>query len=92
MTETSQVVCDACGNDLTYTGNSEDYYLVLSSASKLPWYLREGERGGFVTDMAIAPPMAKTGHFCGHKCLEDWIERRRQERDAKAAERAGRSS
>ena len=69
---TRQVICDACGKDLTYTGNCEDYYLVVSSASKEPWYRREGKRGGFVTSMGKYPPVDREHDFCGLDCLDLW--------------------
>jgi hypothetical protein len=74
MTEVSKITCDQCDNDLTYTENCEDYYVVLGNGSKSPWYLRDGRRGGAVTAMAIAPPIkGGTKHFCGVGCLAAWL-------------------
>lgn len=66
---TTTILCDSCGNDLTYTGNCEDYYLTLASASK--W-----QRGGSVTLMAISPPTDRDYTFCGLTCLDLWTARR----------------
>lgn len=79
--QTNEIKCDECGRDLTYTGNCEDYYLVLSSGSKAPWYAKDGSRGGFVTAMAIYPPVDRTYHFCGLDCMDSWRDKAR----AKAA-------
>lgn len=76
-----QVICDACGEDLTYTGNCEDYYLVVTSASKQPWYLRDGLRGGAVTSMAIRPPVEQERDFCGLACLDLWRARENYARE-----------
>jgi hypothetical protein len=75
MTETREIKCDACGADLTYTGNCEDYYLVLSNAAMAPWYAKEGYRGGAVTAMAVSPAIKQTQHFCGLHCLDRWRDR-----------------
>lgn len=84
MAETTEIKCDQCGKDLTYTGNCQDYYLVLGSASKAPWFLKDGERGGVLTSMAIRPPVSRTHHFCGFGCLDAW----RDEARARSAEAA----
>lgn len=69
MTRTTEIICDGCGADLTYTGNCEDYYLVVKSASKL-------SRGGFVTEMAKYPPIKREHDFCDLVCLDHWRARR----------------
>jgi hypothetical protein len=70
--QTHKIECDECGADLTYTGNCEDYYLVLGNASK-------GHRPGTyaVTSMAISPPLKQEHHFCGLKCMDQWRDRQR---------------
>ena len=75
MGRTEQIICDSqhCQKDLTYTGNCEDYRLVLRSQSKTPWYVREGRSGGAVTAMAITPPVARPYYFCGLECLKQWF-------------------
>ena len=67
-----KIICDGCGADLTYTGNSVDYYLILYYASKIPRYMKNGETGGAVTDMMIQPPIKKAAYFCGLGCLDKW--------------------
>lgn len=73
MSQTIEVFCDNCGTDLTYTGNCEDYRLVLGSQPKAPWYVKEGRSGGAVTAMAIPDPMPLPRHFCKRACLKDWL-------------------
>lgn len=65
MSITTEVTCDQCGADLTATGNCEDWRLVLT-------YEGKQIRGGMVTAMAISPPVDRTYHFCGLKCLDAW--------------------
>ncbi len=77
MSRVVEISCDGCGRDIAYTGNSEDYYLVLGYDAKSPWYLKEGLRGGVVTDMAIAPPLDRQHHFCDLICMDHWSNRRR---------------
>ena len=67
--KTTTIICDSCGKDLTFTGNCEDYYLTVASASK--W-----KRGNFVTLMAISPPLDREHTFCGLSCLDLWTARR----------------
>lgn len=70
MSATTQILCDACGEDLTYTGNSMDYNLLLASQSKAHY------PGSYVvTDMAIPNPMPKAKHFCDLRCLKAWLDR-----------------
>jgi hypothetical protein len=73
--ETTEIKCDQCGEDITYTGNSVDYRLILGFQSKDPWYLKEGLRGGAVTDMMISPPLNRAYHFCGTSCLAVWAQK-----------------
>lgn len=68
--QTTEIKCDQCAKDLTYTGNCEDYYLTLHSSSK-------ASRGGCVTLMAIRPPIGRAHHFCGLSCLDKWRDRER---------------
>lgn len=70
---TTEIKCDNCEADVTYTGNSVDYRIVLGSESKSPWYEREGKSGGAVTDMMIYDPFPKTRHFCSTTCLAVWV-------------------
>lgn len=69
----SPIICNACGKDVTSTGNCEDWRLALTAQAKLPWYVAEGLGGGMVTTMAIPKPLNGTKHFCDLGCLEKWI-------------------
>ncbi len=71
--EIAPVLCDGCGADITDTGNSVDYRLVLRSESKMPWYVRQGLDSGMVTDMHIPDPLPSNKHFCGLRCLHRWV-------------------
>lgn len=71
MVETNKIECDECSRNLTYTGNCEDYYIVLGNASK------SSRNAGIVTLMAISPPLKRTHHFCGLTCLDQWRDRAR---------------
>lgn len=62
--KTVTIICDACGSDLTRTGNSVDYRLVVTSEG-IP------SGGGAVTDWGASPPVKRAYHFCGLKCLRD---------------------
>lgn len=64
------ITCDACGHDLTATGNSIDWRLSLTAE-------RKPSRGGFVTDMMIYPAIKHDMHFCGLPCLDLWRDRER---------------
>lgn len=74
MPKEIKIICDCCANDLTYTSNYEDYYLVLSSSHKLPWFAQKGERSGAVTCMLIEPPIKENRYFCGLECLNKWMQ------------------
>lgn len=67
--EHHKVTCDHCGADLTSTGNSVDYRLVLDS-ERIPL------RGSTCTDMMIYPPIDRAAHFCGTACLFRWLKPR----------------
>lgn len=68
MTSQTKITCDGCGNDLTSTGNSIDYRLLLAN-ERLPI------RGTTCTDMMIYPPIEGDAHFCGLWCLHTWLTR-----------------
>jgi len=69
----SEIICDGCDADLTYTGNSVDYRLVLTTEGKTPWFVREGLTIGAMTDVNLEPPIKRTHHFCGIPCLIKWL-------------------
>lgn len=77
MGEQVKITCDSCERDLTYTGNCEDYRLILSYESKLPWYYEHGETCGAVTDMGILPPINRKHVFCDMGCLEKWMDKKK---------------
>lgn len=72
MAKTVTITCDGCGKDLTYSGNSVDYRLVLGNENK-------PSRGGLVTAMMKYPPVTHTHYFCDLRCLDLWSDRRRHE-------------
>lgn len=72
MSATHNVKCDGCGADITYTGNSVDYRIVLANEG-VP--IRPGIYA--VTDMGIYPSLDHSHHFCGLGCLDHWSDRRR---------------
>jgi len=77
MQET-KITCDGCGNDLTYTGNEEEYRLALNLERKTihPDIT-------YVTSMYFIPPIKKNKHFCGIECIEKWLEQNRQNQQAR---------
>jgi hypothetical protein len=66
MGRDTKVTCDQCAHDLTYTGNCEDWRLVLD-------YEAQEFCGGAVTSMAISPPLNRAYIFCGLGCLASWL-------------------
>jgi hypothetical protein len=73
MTAIPVVTCDACGADITSTGNCEDWRLVLDVQAKMPQYERDGKSGGAVTSMNLPRPIDGPLHFCDLKCLLEWV-------------------
>lgn len=64
----TQVHCDECGADITYTGNCDGFRVVLSSEAM------QHEPGcNVVTDVYVTPQFPQPRHFCGEKCLVRWI-------------------
>jgi hypothetical protein len=68
---TTEIKCDQCGADVTYTSNFVDYRIVLGSEGKS--HLREGKSGGVLTDVNIPDPFPKAHHFCNEECLAVWV-------------------
>lgn len=68
MGDTRTITCDGCGIDLTYTGNSVDYRLRLTSETK-----GHPHDGGAVTDMMIYPAIERDQIFCDLRCLRRWV-------------------
>jgi hypothetical protein len=70
MTQRTEISCDACGTDLTYTGNSAGYRLMLVSQAKARY-----PDSVAVTDRYEPDPMPDGNkHFCGHECLATWVD------------------
>lgn len=67
MTIKYEVKCSNCATDLSYTGNSIDYRIVLKS-EEVP-----ASPGQAVTDIMIHPQLKKDEHFCGTQCLTLWV-------------------
>lgn len=63
---TTRVTCDGCQRDLTETGNSVDYRLVLAPEA-VPC------SGGFQTMVMRWPPLDRSYHFCRVACLQRWL-------------------
>lgn len=62
-----EITCDACGKDLTETGNCVDYRLALINENIQ-------SVGGFVTSAMRYPAIKHNAHFCGMKCLKQWVD------------------
>lgn len=77
MSAEAKVICDGCGRDITTTGNSLDYRLRLTSESKTPWFVAQGQTMGAVTDLMIYPAIQGDKHFCDLGCLGSWMEQAR---------------
>jgi hypothetical protein len=67
----TECTCDACGKDLTTTGNCVDYRLIVGSEN-IPTV------GGFVTAMGKYPPTDRTYYFCGLYCMDVWRDAARE--------------
>lgn len=76
--KTTEIKCDTCARDLTYTGNCEGWRLALLPEA-------QAHRGGFVTAMAVCPPVDRGYHFCGLGCLDKWRDRERHKYKLRSA-------
>jgi hypothetical protein len=68
MPKTIKIICDQCKRDITYTGNCEDYKLVLSNES-----IPHNPECSAVTCMASYPHIDHDVYFCNARCLKDWV-------------------
>ncbi len=70
--KTRTVICDACGNDLSYheSGLPAEYVITLAAETKPR---PPGYEGGFVYAVIIHPPLDRTYHFCNINCLRDHL-------------------
>lgn len=64
MTETHKVICDTCGKDITFTGNSIDWRLAVQNQR-----VTSGASAGAVTDMMIYPVTKADTHYCSWRCF-----------------------
>lgn len=64
----TEITCDGCGKDLTYTGNCVDYRLALYNENIQ-------SRGVAVTAMMKRPRIKRDAHFCGVRCLRLWLDK-----------------
>jgi hypothetical protein len=64
---TTTVTCDRCGKDLSTTTNCEDYRILLCAEPIPP------SSDGALTAMHIEPPFSRPIHFCGRRCLDEWL-------------------
>lgn len=68
MSAKTEIVCDQCGADLTYTDNSAGYRVVLASQPKT-----SHPDTVAVTDWYEADPLPESKHFCDTNCLASWV-------------------
>jgi len=71
MTAKTKITCDHCGADLTTTSNYTGTRIVLASEDIPPC-------AGGSTSMPVHPEFEEPLHFCGWRCLSEWV---RKERD-----------
>ena len=68
MTETRQIHCDRCLEELTYSKGTTEYYLTLAYGR------RSAERGVSAHHLVLVyPPLDGSKHFCGMACLAQWM-------------------
>lgn len=60
--ETNKISCDACGRDLSYTGNK----MLALHCENIPHV------DGSFTHLLIPKPIEKIVHFCDLSCLKMW--------------------
>lgn len=61
-----KITCDRCGKDLITTSNSIDYRIRVS-AEMMKSY------NSVVTSMQHSNPLPDDLHFCGFRCLREWV-------------------
>lgn len=66
MSDCKEIRCDQCNRDLTTTGNSVDYRVLLK-AEQIP------SRDGALTDAMDWPYPKTPKRFCGPKCVWAWM-------------------
>lgn len=78
MASKTEIICDQCGKDLTYTGYSAEYRLVLGSEPLAPWFMKDHADGGALKMMSLPRPVDRTYHFCKLKCMDAWRDAARE--------------
>lgn len=64
------VNCDGCAGKVNEPTQCDRYYLRLSQGSA------PHKRGYPTIDIYIHPMLDEDKHFCGFKCLQNWINRK----------------
>ena len=67
MGKVTTIQCDACGADLTVSGNSVDWRIALRNEA-IP------HESGFVTDMMIYPRLKQDFYFCTIGCMKKIVD------------------
>lgn len=69
-----RVFCDGCEADISGTSWSHEEYVVLTTASKVPWYTLEARNqyGGVMYPEARGSALGRDYHFCNLTCLDAW--------------------
>lgn len=70
----TEIFCDSCNYDLTETDAMPKFRLVVGCEA-LP------HKGNFINAVAVHPPLNGTHHFCGIKCLENFLKDRKEKLD-----------
>ncbi len=88
MGKTTTILCDQCEKDITCTGNTYQYRIVLGDES-----MPRCPGDGCVTLMHLPPYFKQTRYFCGAECFWDWCrERLRKQSEWKRARAAKRKA
>lgn len=61
----AQIICDACGKDLTSSAGVPKYRLHLTAESM-------SITGSSICSIFVQPCIDQDKHFCGLDCLERW--------------------
>lgn len=65
--KTEKVQCDGCGKDLSGSGPSPEYMIVMRSVS-IP------TTSSYRHAILVYPQLKEDHHFCSIKCVHDWAE------------------
>lgn len=68
MSEAISIICDSCDKELiTHSSNPVNYSIELKTINT------NINNTGIQNAILIVPPFEGTKHFCGRKCLSDWL-------------------